>query len=184
MSYMSMIMQGAGSMVQMAGTALSWEAQKTTSKYNKSILDSNAMIDTAINEAAIRRIREEGEGILAEQRVAIAKSGTTFSGSNIDVFMKSLKNIELDVINMKINDSIRQAGVEQQKAQIDVDLRRAKASAILSQVASGLQTTSSIAQQQKVQPKASSGAAVGSQISTAYGGGVVTGVRTGMSSRG
>ena len=92
------------------------QEQKSTSKYNQAILDSNQRINDAMTDFDIRRIREEGEGILGEQLAARGKSGTTFSGSNIDVFMDSVRNMELDVIAMELGKTTSAASTAQRKS--------------------------------------------------------------------
>lgn len=117
-----------GSLLNAYSQVSQYKEQKVTSKYNKAILDANERIDQSMIDMDIRRIREEGEGILGEQRAAMAKSGTTFSGSNIDVFMDSVRNIELDVISLELNKMISQAGTTQKKGLIDLGLAQSKAS--------------------------------------------------------
>ena len=99
----------------------SYKEQKLTSKYNQAIIDANDRVNQSLIDMDIRRIREEGEGILGQQRVAMAKSGTTFSGSNVDVFMDTVRDIELDVISLELNKMVGSASAQQNKGLIQLD---------------------------------------------------------------
>ena len=99
---------------------------KATTKYNQAILDANNRIDAALTDMDIRRIRREGESLLGTQRAMVGKSGTKFSGSNIDVFMDTVKDIEMDVITMEIGKSARGAQTRQQKTLLAMDLAAGK----------------------------------------------------------
>lgn len=107
-----------GTLLNAYSQASAYQEQKATSKYNQAILESNNRIDQAMIDMDIRRIREEGEELLGSQRAMMGKSGTKFSGSNIAVFMDTIKDIEMDVITLEIE---KMAGGARTGQQIDLE---------------------------------------------------------------
>ena len=105
----------AGGLLNAYSQYSSYQEQKATSKYNQAILDANQRIDSAMIDMDIRRIRDEGEELLGSQRAFMGKSGTKFSGSNIDVFINTLKDIELDVTTLELKKMIGASSTAQQK---------------------------------------------------------------------
>lgn len=136
---------------QVTGTLLNaysqysaYQEQKATTKYNQAILDANKRIDDSITALNIKRIQDEGKELLGAQRASMAKSGTTFSGSNLAVFMDTIKDIEMDVQMLEIEKMARGFGVEQQKSELSRNLS-ISGRALPLQIASSLLTgTSSI----------------------------------------
>ena len=130
---MALPLLAIGAATSVAGTLLNaysqyagYQEQKATSKYNQAIIDANNRIDSAMIEMDKRRIRREGESLLGTQRAMVGKSGTTFSGSNIDVFMDSLKDIELDIITLDLQKMAKSASASQASTleQMGVDSAR------------------------------------------------------------
>ena len=116
----------AGGVLNAFSQVSAYKEQKATTRYNKAILDANNRIDQALINMDIRRIQDEGEGILGTQRAMVGKSGTKFSGSNIDVFMDTVKDIEMDVITMEIQKDVGTARTRQEKALMDRHLAATK----------------------------------------------------------
>ena len=156
MDYASMILQGAGTAAKLYGNIEQYSQTKATTKYNQAILDANQIIDEALIDADIRRIREEGESLLGTQRAIIGKSGTKFSGSNLDVFLDTVRDIELDVHQKNLQKTINRMQTYRQKEMLNMQLKDAKsartinAASILVQSGSQMlsQNSSKIAQSQ------------------------------------
>jgi hypothetical protein len=137
--------QVTGSLLNAYSQVSAYEEQKTTTKYNKAIIDANTRIDNALVDMDIQRIREEGEEFLGVQRAMMGKSGTKFSGSNLDVFMDSLRNINMDVQTMEINKLASSNRAAQEKQFLDYDLEQSKKALPLKIAGGFLNTASSIA---------------------------------------
>ena len=138
----------AGSLFDAYSQYAAYKEQKATTKYNKAIIDSNTRIDNALTDLDIRSMREEGEELLGTQRAAIGKSGSKFSGSNLTVFMDTLKDIEMDVMTVELGKMIRGAQATQQKGMLDVDLGKSKAAMTLKIASSLLGGAGSVASSQ------------------------------------
>ena len=165
-----------GGVLNAFGQASAFQEQKATTKYNKAILDANDRIDQSLIEMNQRRIREEGEELLGEQRAFVGASGTKFSGSNIDVFMDTVRDIELDVISLDIQKMIGSAKTSQQKSLLDMSLASSKKALplkIASSLLGGVTSAASISSG-NIAESATSGS--GSAIHTSVG----SGVRKGM----
>lgn len=93
-----------------------YKEQKATTKYNQAIIDANNRIDSSLIDMDIRRIQREGEELIGAQRAAVGKSGTKFSGSNIDVFMDTMKDIQLDIETLNIKKMVGGIRAKQEKS--------------------------------------------------------------------
>jgi len=139
--------QVAGGVMSAYGQYSAYQEQKATTKYNQAILDANNRIDKSLIDMDIRRIRKEGQSLLSTQRAIVGKSGLKFSGSNIDVFMDTVKDIEMDVITLGITKDIADARTNQQKELLAMQLKSQKkavktnmASSVLGGVSSAAST--------------------------------------------
>lgn len=127
----------AGTLLNAYSQYSSYQEQKATSKYNQAIIDANNRIDQALIDMDIRRIKEEGEELLGSQRAAMGASGTKFSGSNLEVFMGTVKDIQMDVITMNIQKMVKSASANQQKLLLSMQQKSAS-NALPFQIASSL----------------------------------------------
>ena len=172
--YAQIITQAIQTQAKVQGAVLSYEGVRLSSKYNKAIIDANNTINQSIYDMQIRRIRDEGESMLGTQRAMIAKSGTKFSGSNLEVFKDSLKNIELDVISVELNKMIANAQSQQAIKRESIATQRAKAALplqIMSALAGGSANIASSQSSNIAQRQTGGGASSGPNISTSSGSG-------------
>jgi len=135
----------ASGLLNAYSSAQDHKQQKITSAYNQKVLEANQRIDTALTEFNIRRIRSEGESVLSSQRAAVGASGFTFSGSALDVFSNSVKNLELDIIGMRLDASARAMGVGQQIEMQKMTTAQSKAALPLKITSALVSTATSVA---------------------------------------
>ena len=119
----------AGGLMNAYAQKSAYKEQKITTRYNQAILDANNRIDQSMIDMDIRRIKKEGNSLIGEQRALIGKSGTKFSGSNIDVFMDTISDISFDVQVMGIKKMVGTARTQQAKTLLDMELKSAKKAA-------------------------------------------------------
>lgn len=134
----------AGGLLNAYSQYSGYQQEKVTSAYNKAILDANQRIDDALADFNIRRVREEGEKVLSSQRAVVGKNGITFSGSALDVYMDSVRNLEMDIIGLELQKTIGRATTEQKKGQIDYSMGQAKAALPLNITSSLVNTALSL----------------------------------------
>ena len=115
-----------GTLMSAYGQYQGYRSQRAATAYNQAVLDANQRIDDALSSFNIRRIEEEGLGVIASQRAAIGASGITFSGSALDVFQKSVRNLELDLIGLRLQQKTGQLQTQAQKGQLSFQQQQAK----------------------------------------------------------
>jgi hypothetical protein len=106
-----------GAFAQGSSEAANYGAQQKALNYQADIEAANAKMVGQQASAEEERVRREGRQVLGAQRAAIAESGTSFSGSNLDVMRQSTTAAELDALNVQYAGNVERIGLlNQEKA--------------------------------------------------------------------
>lgn len=72
-------------------------------QYNASLYRANNVLAIAAAEFEAKKIEDNGNKLIAKQQARYAKSGVRFEGSPVEVFMESVKAVELDIFATEYN---------------------------------------------------------------------------------
>lgn len=100
----------AGAMIQGRQEANELRQQGEVEGYHATIADQNAAVAGQQASAEQERVRRESRQVLGEQRAAIGESGTSFTGSNIDIMRQSTTMAELDALNIQYQGEMERRG--------------------------------------------------------------------------
>jgi len=98
-------------------------------KQQANLLDMEAKGEIASGELAANKIRIQGDKIVARQRSIYAKAGVKFIGSPASVWAETERNIQLDVVNTKLNAAARANAIGFQALQARLAAGNAKTAA-------------------------------------------------------
>jgi len=111
------ILGAVGAFAQGSAEAANYGAQQKALNYQADIEAANAKMVGQQASAEEERVRREGRQVLGGQRAAIAESGTSFSGSNLDIIRQSTTAAELDALNVQYAGNVERIGLlNQEKA--------------------------------------------------------------------
>lgn len=110
MAWAQMIVAAVGKLVEGRQEAKELRAAGEVEGYHATIADQNAAVAGQQSSAEQERVRRESRQVLGEQRAAIGESGTSFTGSNIDIMRQSTTMAELDALNIQYQGEIERRG--------------------------------------------------------------------------
>jgi hypothetical protein len=87
---------------------------QAAANYNAQVLENQAQ--TERNQATVRQEaqRREARQVIGQQLAATSESGAGLSGSNLDLLTESLRNSELDALNIRYQSELNAQGLQQQ----------------------------------------------------------------------
>lgn len=100
----------AASVVQAISALSNAKQQASQLKQNAQIHDNNAKLFTAQAAEQERKHRQQTEALLARNRVGMAKSGVTMSGTPLLVAEDITGQSELDALTIRYNGELRSSG--------------------------------------------------------------------------
>lgn len=100
----------AGEMIQGRQQANEARQEGEVQGYHATIAEQNAAVAGQQSSAEQERVRRESRQVLGEQRAAIGESGTSFTGSNIDLIRQSTAMAELDAMNIQYQGEVERTG--------------------------------------------------------------------------
>lgn len=98
-------------------------------KSQAGLLDVSAKGEIAAGELSANQARIRGDKIVARVRSQFAKAGVKFTGSAADVWAEQERNVQLDVINIKLNAASRANAIGFQALQARIAAGNAKTAA-------------------------------------------------------
>lgn len=100
-----------GALVQGRQEANELRAQGEVEGYHATVAAQNAAAAGQQSSAEQERVRRESRQVLGEQRAAIGESGTSFTGSNVDIMRQSTTMAELDALNIQYQGEMERRGL-------------------------------------------------------------------------
>jgi hypothetical protein len=98
-------------------------------KQQANLLDMEAKGTIASGDLAANKVRIQGDKIVARQRSIFAKAGVKFTGSPASVWAETERNIQLDVVNTKLNAASKANAIGFQALQARIAAGNAKTAA-------------------------------------------------------
>jgi hypothetical protein len=98
-------------------------------KQQGQLLEVSAKGALAGGELQAGQVRQSGDKFIARQRAMYAKAGVKFTGSPASVWAETEKNIQLDVVNTKLNAAARANAIGFEALQMRNQARFAKSQA-------------------------------------------------------
>ena len=117
-------MSSFGEAAQLAASATGYKAQA-------GLLDVSAKSVIASGDLAANNIRIQGDKTVARIRSQYAKSGVKFVGSPASVWAEAEKNVQLDVVNTKLNATAKANAIGFEALQMRMAAGNAKTAAWL-----------------------------------------------------
>lgn len=103
--------------ISAAGAIRQGNVAESAAEYNAQVAENNAEVVRAQGTLQQEAQRAKARALIGDQLAAVSSSGTSVSGSNLQLLGESLYNAELDALNIRYESELNARGLQSQATQ-------------------------------------------------------------------